>query len=232
MTPVDEAEAMDAWLNTLRAGVEPAPAEARRRVAARLAGAAAVLTLANGAAAATTAGRRGFLHSVWFGVAIGLPVGVGLGVAGHAAWVAPAAAVMVAPQPALPVVPAISTQPAPVMAVEEMPANAESVRDVSKPRPVGRAPEPLDLERELLLLEQARTRLAEGDPGATLALLRKHRDAYPTSALGQERDALTVRALAAAGRHGEARAGAKVFSQRYPSSVLRPSVERAVRMIP
>jgi outer membrane protein assembly factor BamD (BamD/ComL family) len=93
-------------------------------------------------------------------------------------------------------------------------------------------PEAPSLERELSLLERARTRLSEGQPQSTLQLLREHRLSYPRSALQQEREALTIRALMAAGRVAEARDRAARFVQAYPTSALRGSVERAVESIP
>jgi hypothetical protein len=101
-----------------------------------------------------------------------------------------------------------------------------------KARAAASAPDPQSLERELLVLEQARTRLSEGQAKETLELLRAHRAQYPSSALTQEREALTVKALVAAGRFQEARRAAAAFVQRFPGSVLLSSVERAVESIP
>jgi outer membrane protein assembly factor BamD (BamD/ComL family) len=119
-----------------------------------------------------------------------------------------------------------------VVAVEPPPARVVAPLVSTKPRPTASAPEPQGLERELLLLEQARTRLSEGHAQATLDLLRAHRGQYPGSALAQEREALAVKALVAAGRAQEARQLADAFVQRFPGSVLRSSVENAVRTIP
>lgn len=231
MTHTDDIDSMNGWLGALRDDVEPAPQAARRRISARLAGAGAVLSLSS-AAAAGSAVSRAWFHSAWFGLVVGLPVGVGLGAAGHA-WFSPEPAPLVAPQPALPVSPPqASVRPAPVAEPQAPPPQeAEAPREVVKPRPAVSAPEP-SLERELSLLEQARSELAEGDASATLELLRQHRSTYPSSALEQERAALGVRALVAAGNVSEARRQAEDFAQRYPNSVLRPSVERAAGLIP
>jgi hypothetical protein len=101
-----------------------------------------------------------------------------------------------------------------------------------KARSTSSAFETLGLEHELRLLEQARTKLSEGQPVGTLELLRQHRAQYPHSTLEQEREALSVRALMAAGRRAEAQKQSAAFVQRYPASVLRGSVERAVGTIP
>lgn len=232
MTYSDDVDSMNDWLGALRDDHEPTPQVVRGRIAARLAGAGAVLTLASGAAAAGGAAQHTWFHSAWFGLVVGLPVGLGLGAAGHA-WLSPAPAPMLAPQPALPVLPRQApARPLPLAEPTALPLqDAEVRREVVKPRPEPSAPEP-SLERELSLLEQARSKLADGHASATLELLRQHRAVYPSSALEQERAALGVRALVAAGNINEARTQAEAFAQRYPNSVLRPSVERAAGLIP
>jgi hypothetical protein len=230
MTHTDDVD-MNDWLGALRNDVEPAPHEARARISARLAGAGVALVLASGAVAAAATTQRAWFHSAWFGMVMGLPVGITLGAAGHA-WLHPPPAAVASPRTVPVATPSVATPPVPAVAVEELPQEAEPALPVLKARRVESAPEQPSLERELLLLEQARTRLAEGQPSATLELLRKHRGAYPTSALEQEREALTIRALVAGGKHGEARRRADAFAELYPTSVLRPSVERAVGKIP
>ena len=127
-----------------------------------------------------------------------------------------------APAVAMPPV-AVEAPPAVVSPAKPAAASAPSVK------PEREAP---SLERELSLLERARTRLSEGQPQSTLQLLREHRFSYPSSALQQEREALTIRALTAAGRIAEARDRAARFVEAYPTSALRGSVERAVESIP
>jgi hypothetical protein len=84
---------------------------------------------------------------------------------------------------------------------------------------------------ELRELEAARRALV-GNPSQALDALRLHGQRYPRSVLSQEREALTVKALVAAGRHAEARAAATTFSQRHPESMLLDSVQNAIRSIP
>jgi outer membrane protein assembly factor BamD (BamD/ComL family) len=62
----------------------------------------------------------------------------------------------------------------------------------------------------------------------TLQLLRAHERTYPGSPLAQERDALAVKALVAAGSLREAEGRADAFAARYPRGLLRESVEKAV----
>ncbi|HKY39116.1 MAG TPA: hypothetical protein VJN18_24425 [Polyangiaceae bacterium] len=232
MTHSDDADSINVWLGALRGDVEPAPPEARKRISARLAGAGVALTLASGAAAAGAVARRAWLHSPWLGVVLGVPIGVTLGAAGHASFAPTPAAVVAPAQPVPAAAPVLAALPPPIVAVEAIPKAVEPAPGAPKAHPLEGGPESPGLERELLLLERARTRLAEGDPSATLELLRKHRGTYPSSALEQERAALMVRALMAAGQHEEARKGAAAFAERYPNSVLLPSVERTVEKIP
>ena len=233
MTNSDEAESMDFLLGALKRDVEPTPAAARDRIDSRLADAGWMAAAAGGAAAAVALPRRGFSASHWLAAGVALPVGVMLGAVGHA-WLAGPAAV----QPAVVASAKVAAEPAPMpvgpapVSVNELPAEAPAAVASVKPRASSSAVEPRGLERELLLLEQARTKLSEGGAVQTLELLRQHHAAYPSSALEQEREALAVRALWAAGRKTEAKRRAEAFVKRFPSSVLRASVERAVGAIP
>jgi hypothetical protein len=238
MTHPDEADVNDTWTAALRSDYEPAPRVARERIAARLAGAGLAAVAVGSAVAVAQAAPRGFLYSKALVVLATLPVGIVIGAAGHA-WLARPAVVPVAVR-ALPVAPvapvAVAAEPTPVAVEDPLPAleplNPQPA--APKPRPSTAAPalETPGLEQELKLLEQARTKLSEGQPAATLEQLRQHRAQYPQSALEQEREALSVRALMATGRRAEAQKRAAAFVQRYPSSMLRGSVERAVGSIP
>ncbi|HJL18168.1 MAG TPA: hypothetical protein RMH99_21065, partial [Sandaracinaceae bacterium LLY-WYZ-13_1] len=86
------------------------------------------------------------------------------------------------------------------------------------------APE-ADRAAERALLRQARTALGRGRPGDALSALRAHRARYPTSSLAEERMALEVRALEAAGRPDEAARLRARFVERFPASIFRELVE-------
>ena len=231
----DQVPSLEPWLGALRADVEPMPALARQRIASRLA--ATALVVSAGVAGPATAGmlRRGFVHSRLFAVALALPAGALVGAVGHAYWqrsAAPATFVA-APPVMLPVAAPVPVEAMPPVAVEALPAVVSPAKPAAAGAPsVKSEREAPSLERELSLLERARTRLSEGQPQSTLQLLREHRLSYPTSALQQEREALTIRALTAAGRTAEARDRAARFVEAYPTSALRGSVERAVESIP
>ncbi|MFO0695044.1 MAG: hypothetical protein U0230_15905 [Polyangiales bacterium] len=84
------------------------------------------------------------------------------------------------------------------------------------------------LAEERRLLEAARTELVRGRAGRALLFLEEHRQRFPSGRLAEERDAFVVRSVAASGQTEQARAEADAFRARYPRSVLRPVVDRAV----
>jgi hypothetical protein len=236
----DQVPSLEPWLGALREDVEPMSETARYRVASRLASTALIASA--GVAASKTAGllRPGLLHSRLFAVALSLPVGALVGAAGHAHWQRQAAPpVTVAAAPVISTVAAppsvaemVEVPTMPPTAVEAAPAVASPPKRPPASPSVKAAGEAPSLELELSLLERARTALSEGQPQGTLRLLGEHRLAYPSSALQQEREALTIRALMAVGRGAEARARAARFVEAYPTSALRGSVDRAVGSIP
>jgi hypothetical protein len=180
-----------------------------------------------------------------FAVAVALPAGIAIGASGHA-WYAqqhalrePVAQVAAAPlQAAVQSAPAVA--PAAAEPVLAQPAEAVRAAAPSAP-PAARAPRSSakaarwsfrPLNRELSLLEKARTLLSEGKTEATLALIAQHQQRYPRSTLDQERRALHIKALIAANRTIEARTRAVSFVRSYPNSSLRSSVEKSVASIP
>jgi hypothetical protein len=85
-----------------------------------------------------------------------------------------------------------------------------------------------DLAAERAQLEIARTALARGQADGALATLRADATQRPKSRLAEERDSLTVQALALSGRTEEARAHAAAFATKYPKSLFLPVVEAAM----
>ena len=88
------------------------------------------------------------------------------------------------------------------------------------------------LAAERRLLDAARAALVAGDPGIGLERLTRHARQFPSGALAEERTALTVDALVAAGRHDDAKRRAEAFYARYPGSIFAPSVGAALQAIP
>lgn len=81
------------------------------------------------------------------------------------------------------------------------------------------------LREEAKLVDAARTALAAGDPASARARLDEAKTRYPQGRLGEEREALEIRVLAASGETSRAASLARAFLVRHPSSPLRPSIE-------
>jgi outer membrane protein assembly factor BamD (BamD/ComL family) len=103
-----------------------------------------------------------------------------------------------------------STKPA--VAPPATPENARPARQ--------RLDEALALESALVT--QARADLKRGDPRAALATLQRLKRESPRGVLHQEREVLTVQALAAAGHKDAARARARAFIKSFPNSPHAP----------
>lgn len=96
----------------------------------------------------------------------------------------------------------------------------------------GRPSEESDLKGERALLDGARSAFARGDAKVTLSLIDLHTQRFPSGSLVEEREALAVKALVAAGRFEDARARGVRFHARFPTSLLRPAVDNALASIP
>jgi hypothetical protein len=108
-----------------------------------------------------------------------------------------------------------SVAPAPV--VQEQPTPA------SEPTPVAVPAKP----SELALISEAE-RLRTSAPARALALTEEDSRLYPHGALSEERDVLTIEALAKLGRLPRARALAQSFEKRYPSSGYLKRLQHAI----
>ncbi len=93
--------------------------------------------------------------------------------------------------------------------------------------PPGDATERLAQERRII--DAARSALAEGDVGGALGALQQHRRRFEKGMFVEERDALTIMALAKRGRNEQADAQADRFNQRYPNSLFRDAIRAALR---
>jgi hypothetical protein len=88
------------------------------------------------------------------------------------------------------------------------------------------------LAAERALLDPARTALGRGDGESALDAVHKHETRFAAGKLAEEREAIAVQALVVLHRMDEARARATRFQQRYPGSVLAPSVAAALESSP
>lgn len=86
--------------------------------------------------------------------------------------------------------------------------------------------------QELALLQPARAGIARGDFAAALSAVSEHSRRFPSGLLGEERDALRVRALFGLHRVDEARRAAAAFRGRYPRSVLLSTIAQKVETTP
>jgi hypothetical protein len=85
-----------------------------------------------------------------------------------------------------------------------------------------------DLSRERALLDLARANAARGEPALVLKQTEQHRAQFPRGKLGEEREALAIRALLSLGRTAEARARAQAFHLAHPDSFLTPMIDSAL----
>ena len=87
------------------------------------------------------------------------------------------------------------------------------------------------VERETMVREEsrvvgeARAALRRGDASGALTQLEQIQARFPGGVLGQEREALTIEALARSGRRAEASSRAAAFLQAHPTSVLAGRVQ-------
>ena len=225
---------------------EPAPSQAKARARSRLAlvvpigggggngagGSGGAGGAARGAGATTTAasGVLGGHAATLIAFVLGGATGAGL----HAALTsAPARQAVSEPAPqraALPAAPVATSS----SAWQSVTATAAPLAASIPPAAVSAAPTSRvsPLSRERLLLDEVKASLVQGDAKGALEHLRASRSEFPRAILGEERDALTIEALAAAHRYDEARAAATTFRDRFPDSLFSGTVEGAIRSIP
>ncbi|MFO0648450.1 MAG: hypothetical protein U0326_19575 [Polyangiales bacterium] len=89
------------------------------------------------------------------------------------------------------------------------------------------APE-TDLDREIALIDQATAALARDNHAAALASVREHLRRFPEGAMREDRERLWIDALVRSGRRDEALARAAEFDRRFPDSVHRARIARAL----
>ncbi len=154
----------------------------------------------------------------------------------------PAVVVVVPPVPRLPPAGLIVERPlakAPAAPAKVHSAAVEQVqRAVPVPAPpleaaAGLVETPAErtarLAGERALIAEARAALSRDDAGGALVALEAHRGAHPQGALAEEREAMTVMALARAGRIDEARSGAAKFKASWPQSIFGPALASALQ---
>jgi hypothetical protein len=97
---------------------------------------------------------------------------------------------------------------------------------VAPPASVAGGVGPSQLREESLAVLEVRQTLRTGDAGSALKLLEQARARFPRGALGQEREALTIEALAQSGARAAAERRAALFLRAYPKSPYAADVQR------
>jgi hypothetical protein len=160
--------------------------------------------------------------------ALGFAVGVATGVAAHS-WLSTSTRADLARDA---ISPAATVSPPPrTPAREPVLAPADTVAPTEAPAPSAPAqsaapvPSGSTLTAERALLDIAHSALARGEAGSALEALSRHAQRFPRGVYREEREALTVQALRAAGRASEAEHRAAAFKTRYPRSLFLSTVE-------
>jgi hypothetical protein len=133
------------------------------------------------------------------------------------------APVSMTPQPAR-AVPRRSPRVAPASAVNAG-AQRTPPQPAAQPAP---APQPALDASQRALLAQVLAASSRGDLATALSLLEHDQRVHGDGALSEEREAIRVDVLLRLWRYDEARARATDFMKRYPTSILRSRVERAL----
>jgi hypothetical protein len=129
--------------------------------------------------------------------------------------------------------PPIEPQAAPIDDSRDVPRAplAPAARPDSRRRNVG--PPPMaGLTEENVPIASALAALANGDRDRAIAALEQHARSFPTGQLEEEREALWIQALVAAGDGAQARARADRFRRRFPGSIQHDVVAAALATIP
>jgi hypothetical protein len=100
------------------------------------------------------------------------------------------------------------------------------------PHPVSSTTRVSQLSAERMILDDARAALARHDAQSALVALERHRVTFPRPLLAEERDAMQVQALVAAGRYDEARTHADAFHEHNHDSLFLHVVDTAIASIP
>lgn len=222
----------------LRAELAPVDAAARERVANRLLQSLGAGTLSaddlGGESRATSAAAK----PVWStlrpatGFIASFALGAACGAGTYALWrPAPRIEIRYVTMPAL-----SSSARAPSPPSAPLLDNAAEVEPAGAAAPastlVTHSRRSAGLAEQQALLDVARAAFTRGDSAATLRTLREHWRRFPQSLLGEERAALEIKALAAAGRRVEAGAKAARFKSQFPQSLLLPSVNDSAAQNP
>jgi hypothetical protein len=118
--------------------------------------------------------------------------------------------------------------PAPSASAESSPSASPIIASSASSTPLEpkRATSASQLREESLAVLEARAALRAGDAARSLGLLEQARARFPHGALGQEREALTIEALAKTGQAATARRRAEAFLRAHPQSPYLADLRR------
>ncbi len=116
----------------------------------------------------------------------------------------------------------------PAASVEVAESGEPAATEPSKARSTVSQAKP-SLEDQLARMDRARTALGRGEGQVALSEVAKYRSAYPKGALLQEASVIRILSLEQLGRTSEARAEAKRFLTRHPTSPHAARLERLTR---
>jgi hypothetical protein len=119
---------------------------------------------------------------------------------------------------------------APAASTEETGGSVAGVRrrkTTTARRPPVEPPPPDSIADELALIQSAQRSLQANDAPSALHSLQTHRERFPSGSLREDRLALRVLALCAAGRHSDGKAARKKFLEAWPKSIYVDRVRQA-----
>lgn len=125
----------------------------------------------------------------------------------------------------------VVTVPGPVRVVTTTVTVERVVTATPSPARPALASGPAAPSRERALLERARSALARREPTEALSALALAKKVAPAGRLAEERDALEIQALYAAGRGVEAQRAIDRFRGRYEGSIFRSVIDAVERRI-
>jgi hypothetical protein len=111
---------------------------------------------------------------------------------------------------------------------ETAPALDEAAGPVQSATPMATSGRTSSLREESLAVMAARQALRSNDTAGALRLLEQAQQRFKKGALTEERESLTIEALAKSGRKAQASARASAFLSRYPRSPHAADVQRYV----
>jgi hypothetical protein len=112
-----------------------------------------------------------------------------------------------------------------------VPAGSAKAINVPRARSSASAAAADELSAERALLDVARQALGAGDNARAESILRAHERRFAAGKLAEEREALSIKVLAATDRADEARGKAAEFRERFPQSLFGPAVDEALDSI-